>query len=66
MSIDDIQMKDTYHWKRQTMAETFQRILQTPTQPWVAIGDFLDDWRFSAHAYRRSREKSNSTCWFSA
>ncbi len=36
-----------YRWQRQTMAETFERIRQTPTQPWVALGDFLDDWRRS-------------------
>ncbi|MFI5273869.1 MAG: hypothetical protein ACHQ4H_12620 [Ktedonobacterales bacterium] len=28
----------------QTMAETFDRI-RGGTTPWVAIGDFLDDWR---------------------
>ena len=31
-----------YH--AQTAAETFARI-QMGTTPWVAIGDFLDDWR---------------------
>ena len=41
-----------YNWKRQTMAETFERILQKPSQPWVALGDFLDDWRRSAHEDR--------------
>lgn len=37
-----------YHWQRQTIAETFARIQAEPAQPWVAIGDFLDDWRRSA------------------
>jgi hypothetical protein len=41
-----------YHWRRQTIAETFERIKQDPEQPWVAIGDFLDDWRFTAPADR--------------
>ncbi len=36
-----------YRWHRQTIAETFQRIFSSTT-PWVAIGDFLDDWRRSA------------------
>ncbi|GAC1369089.1 MAG: hypothetical protein NVSMB44_35910 [Ktedonobacteraceae bacterium] len=40
-----------YHWHRQTIAETFERILKGTT-PWVAIGDFLDDWRRSAVAHR--------------
>ena len=31
-------------YRPQTMAETFDRILGGTT-PWVAIGDFLDDWR---------------------
>ena len=35
-----------YRWHRQTIAETFERILNGTT-PWVAIGDFLDDWRRS-------------------
>ena len=37
----------TYRWHRQTIAETFERILRGTT-PWVAIGDFLDDWKRSA------------------
>ena len=41
-------MASNYQWKRQTMVETFERIRQTPAQPWVALGDFLDDWRRSA------------------
>ena len=35
-----------YHWHRQTVAETFDRILHE-SSPWVPIGDFLDDWRRS-------------------
>jgi hypothetical protein len=34
-----------YHWRRQTIAETFVRIEKAPKFPWLAIGDFLDDWR---------------------
>jgi len=40
-----------YWWHRQTIAETFERICQGTT-PWVAIGDFLDDWRRSAVEHR--------------
>lgn len=36
-----------YWWHRQTAEETFSRI-SNGTTPWVAIGDFLDDWRTSA------------------
>ncbi len=36
-----------YWWHRQTASETFDRI-RSGTTPWVAIGDFLDDWRRSA------------------
>ena len=36
-----------YRWHRQTIAETFERICNGTT-PWVAIGDFLDDWRRSS------------------
>jgi hypothetical protein len=36
-----------YHWQRQTIAATFERIRRDPDHPWVAIGDFLDDWRFT-------------------
>ena len=32
-------------WVPQTMAATFERIAARPEQPWVAIGDFLDDYR---------------------
>ena len=38
---------EKYHWRRQTIVETFERIKRDPQQPWVAIGDFLDDWRFT-------------------
>jgi hypothetical protein len=41
-----------YHWHRQTIAETFGRIVKASTFPWVAIGDFLDDWRQSAREDR--------------
>jgi hypothetical protein len=41
-----------YRWHRQTIAETFERICNGTT-PWVAIGDFLDDWRFSVVEHRR-------------
>lgn len=37
----------SWQWPRQTIAETFARIVQDPAHPWVAIGDFLDDWRSS-------------------
>lgn len=42
----------SYEWQRQTMAETFARIQRDPGHPWLAIGDFLDDWRFTAVADR--------------
>lgn len=37
----------TYFWKRQTITETFARIQADLEHPWLAIGDFLDDWRFT-------------------
>ncbi|HLZ21901.1 MAG TPA: hypothetical protein VKQ30_07255 [Ktedonobacterales bacterium] len=41
--VHDAQVADQgYHY--QTARETFDRILHGVT-PWVAIGDFLDDWR---------------------
>jgi hypothetical protein len=40
-----------YRWHRQTIAETFERICNGAT-PWVAIGDFLDDWRRLAVEHR--------------
>jgi hypothetical protein len=36
----------TYWWQRQTIKETFDRV-QNGVSPWVAGGDFLDDWRRS-------------------
>jgi len=41
-----------YHWQRQTIAATFERIGRDLDHPWVAIGDFLDDWRFTDAADR--------------
>ncbi len=35
-----------YHWHRYSAAEGFQRI-KKGENPWVALGDFLDDWRRS-------------------
>lgn len=42
-----------YQWRRRTIAETYDRIVREPAFPWVAIGDFLDDWRRSAPADRQ-------------
>jgi hypothetical protein len=36
----------SYYWHRYSAAESFERILQGES-PWVAFGDFLDDWRRS-------------------
>lgn len=36
----------TYHWHRYTALESFDRI-KKGEDPWVAHGDFLDDWRRS-------------------
>jgi len=41
-----------YEWQRQTIAETFERIRTDLAHPWLAIGDFLDDWRFTPKAER--------------
>jgi hypothetical protein len=41
----------SYHWHRYTAAESFDRLLQGEN-PWVTLGDFLDDWRRSAIADR--------------
>lgn len=38
-------------YRPQTALETLARI-RTGTGPWVAIGDFLDDWRRSSHDER--------------
>lgn len=40
-----------YHWRRYSAAESFQR-LQQGEDPWVALGDFLDDWCRSRPADR--------------
>lgn len=40
------------NWQRQTIAETFERIRSDPAHPWLAIGDFLDDWRFTPNSRR--------------
>jgi len=40
-----------YHWHRYSAAESFDRLRQGE-DPWVALGDFLDDWRRSLHADR--------------
>jgi hypothetical protein len=39
---------DRYVWQRQTIGETYERIRREPSFPWLAVGDFLDDWRRSA------------------
>lgn len=36
----------SYHWHRYSVAESFERFLQGES-PWVALGDFLDDWKRS-------------------
>ncbi len=33
-----------YWWHRYTSQESFQRILDGE-DPWIAVGDFLDEWR---------------------
>lgn len=43
----------SYHWHRYSVAEGFQR-LQQGENPWVALGDFLDDWRRSQQEDRLS------------
>ncbi len=42
-----------YRWTRQTITQTLERIRQMPQEPWVALGDFLDDWRRSQLEDRR-------------
>jgi hypothetical protein len=37
-------MKRTAEYRPQTAAETLKRI-DDGTDPWLALGDFLDDWR---------------------
>jgi hypothetical protein len=41
----------TYQWHRSTIAESFDRLTRGE-KPWVAFGDFLDDWRRSGHEDR--------------
>ncbi|MGH2478656.1 MAG: hypothetical protein ACRDHW_03235 [Ktedonobacteraceae bacterium] len=41
----------SYHWHRYSASEGFQRI-QRGENPWVALGDFLDDWLRSDRADR--------------
>ena len=36
------------NWHRYIAAESLRRISDQHEEPWVAIGDFLDDWRRSA------------------
>lgn len=43
-----------YHWPHQTIGETFSRIGSDLAFPWLAIGDFLDDWCFTAPPDRPS------------
>ena len=45
--LPDQDLSERYWWHRQTIAETFDRIVAQPEFPWVAIGDFLDEWRRS-------------------
>ena len=40
-----------YHWHRYSAAESYLRLLQGEN-PWVALGDFLDDWKRSAPSDR--------------
>lgn len=40
-----------YYWHRYSAAESLERIMQGE-DPWVALGDFLDDWRRSNHGDR--------------
>lgn len=41
-----------YPWHRYTSTESLRRITHQHEEPWVAIGDFLDDWRRSAKGNR--------------
>ena len=45
--LPDQDLSARYWWHRQTIAETFDQIIAQPEFPWVAIGDFLDEWRRS-------------------
>lgn len=44
-------MKESYHWHRYSAAESFERLVQGEN-PWVALGDFLDDWKRSTPSDR--------------
>ncbi len=44
----------SYNWHRYTAAESLRRISDQREEPWVAIGDFLDDWRRSAKEDREA------------
>ena len=48
----DSPLTDRYGWQRQTIGETYRRICRAPTFPWLAVGEFLDDWRRSAPQHR--------------
>ncbi len=37
-----------HNWHRYTVSESMRRISVQHEAPWVAVGDFLDDWRRSA------------------
>ena len=41
-----------YIWHRYTVSESMKRISVQNENPWVAVGDFLDDWRRSAREQR--------------
>lgn len=41
----------SYYWHRYSAAESFERI-RGGENPWVALGDFLDDWRRTDHEDR--------------
>jgi hypothetical protein len=43
---------EKYYWNRQSVKETFARIQADTAHPWLAIGDFLDDLRFTDIADR--------------
>ena len=41
----------SYHWHRYSASESFKRILKGENT-WVALGDFLDDWKRSDYEDR--------------
>jgi len=49
----EMQPAPTPRYRPSTVAEAYERI-QRSTTPWVAIGDFLDDWRRTSPAERPS------------